>query len=37
MWLCGGGAVIEPLGEAISDMLSIQLHPATELVPGARR
>ena len=34
MWLCGGGAVIEPLGEAISDMLNIQLHPATELVPG---
>lgn len=34
MWLCGGGAVIEPLAETISDMLSIQLHPATELVPG---
>ncbi len=37
MWLCGGGAVIEPLGEAISDMLSIQLHPATELVPGGEK
>ena len=34
MWLCGGGAVIEPLGETISDMLSIQMHPASELVPG---
>ncbi len=34
MWLCGGGAVIEPLAETISDMLNIQLHPAAELVPG---
>lgn len=34
MWLCGGGAVIEPLGETIGEMLSIELHPATELVPG---
>ena len=33
MWLCGGGAVIEPLGETIGDMLNIQLHPASELVP----
>ena len=34
MWLCGGGAVIEPLADTIRDMLSIQLHPAKELVPG---
>lgn len=34
LWVCGGGAVIEPLTETISDMLSIQLHPAAELVPG---
>lgn len=37
MWLCGGGAVIEPLGETISDMLSIQLHPASEFVPGGEK
>ena len=34
MWLCGGGAVIEPLVETIGDMLDIQLHTAEELVPG---
>ncbi|MBR1560147.1 MAG: pilus assembly protein PilM [Clostridia bacterium] len=34
LWLCGGGAVIEPLAETIGDMLNIQLHPAAELVPG---
>ena len=34
MWLCGGGAVIEPLGEVLAEMLDIQLHPASELVPG---
>lgn len=34
MWLCGGGAVIQPLAETIGEMLSIQLHPASELVPG---
>ena len=34
MWLCGGGAVIQPLAETIEEMLSIQLHPASELVPG---
>ena len=33
MWLCGGGAVIPPLTETISDMLSITLHSADELVP----
>ena len=34
IWVCGGGAVIQPLGEIIGDMLDIQLHPASELVPG---
>ena len=34
LWLCGGGAVIEPLADTIGDMLNIQMHPALELVPG---
>lgn len=34
IWLCGGGAVIRPLTEALGEMLSVELHPATELVPG---
>ncbi len=34
LWLCGGGAVIQPLATEIGDMLDLQLHPATELVPG---
>ena len=34
MWLCGGGAFIRPLAETIGEMLSIRLHPASELVPG---
>ena len=37
MWLCGGGAVIRPLAETISDMLNIQLHSADELVPGGEK
>ena len=32
IWLCGGGAVIQPLAETIGDMLNIQLHTADELV-----
>ncbi|MBQ1492705.1 MAG: pilus assembly protein PilM [Blautia sp.] len=34
IWLCGGGAVIEPLVTTIGDMIGIQLHRAEELVPG---
>lgn len=34
LWLCGGGAVIQPLAAEIGDMLDLQLHPATELAPG---
>lgn len=34
LWLCGGGAVIRPLTDAIGEMLDMELHPAAELVPG---
>lgn len=34
LWLCGGGAVIRPLTDAIGEMLDMELHPAQELVPG---
>ncbi|MBQ3391820.1 MAG: pilus assembly protein PilM [Lachnospiraceae bacterium] len=34
MWLCGGGAVIEPLRETIRDSLDLDVYPASELVPG---
>ena len=34
LWACGGGAVIRPLIQTIEEMLDIQLHPASELVPG---
>lgn len=34
IWLCGGGAVIQPLAETIGETLGIQLHTADELVPG---
>ena len=34
MWLCGGGAVIEPLRETIRDSLDLDVYSASELVPG---
>ena len=34
VWLCGGGAVIEPLRDAIVETLGMQLHLPEELVPG---
>ena len=34
LWLCGGGAEIPALTQSIGDMLELDLHPATELVPG---
>ncbi|MGN0403843.1 MAG: pilus assembly protein PilM [Bariatricus sp.] len=34
IWICGGGAAIEPLKEAISRQLDIEIHPAEELLPG---
>ena len=37
LWLCGGGAVIRPLADTISEMLGIDMHPAEELVPGGGR
>ena len=33
IWLCGGGAAIGPLTEAIGEMLDMRLHTASELVP----
>ena len=33
LWICGGGAVISPLTNAIGEMLDMELHPAEELVP----
>ena len=32
MWMCGGGAMIHPLNEAIGSMLDMRLHTASELV-----
>ena len=37
MWLCGGGAVIEPLRDTLAEMLSIELHRAEELVPSGEK
>ena len=34
LWLCGGGAAIQPLAETIAEMLDMRLHTASELVPG---
>ena len=34
VWLCGGGAALQPLREAIGDSLDMMVHPAEELVPG---
>ena len=36
MWLCGGGAVIEPLAETIGEMLNIQLHSGEGAGPRRR-
>jgi type IV pilus assembly protein PilM len=37
IWLCGGGAVIAPLRQAIADTLDMKVHQARELVPGGDR
>ena len=34
LWICGGGACIEPLRKTIEENLDIKVHPASELVPG---
>ena len=33
IWLCGGGAAIAPLREAIAETLDLRIHQAEELVP----
>ena len=35
VWLCGGGAVIGPLQQAVAVTLDMQIHQAAELLPGA--
>lgn len=35
VWLCGGGAAIPPLRQNIADALDMNVHPASELAPGA--
>ncbi len=35
VWICGGGACIEPLRSSITESLDMNIHPASELVPGA--
>ena len=37
VWLCGGGAAIAPLRDAIGETLDMRVHPASELVPGGDR
>ena len=37
IWLCGGGAKIVPLISAIDDMLDMQVHPASELLPDGAK
>ena len=36
VWLCGGGAVIEPLREAIGEALDMEVHSASEMIPGGK-
>jgi type IV pilus assembly protein PilM len=37
IWLCGGGAVIPTLRQAIADTLDMKVHLARELLPGGDR
>ena len=37
IWLCGGGAIIAPLQEAIKETLDMNIHQASSLVPGGDR
>ena len=34
IWICGGGACIKPLQQAIAETLDMKIHPAGELIPG---
>ncbi|MBQ1411304.1 MAG: pilus assembly protein PilM [Oscillospiraceae bacterium] len=36
VWLCGGGAMIAPLRDAITETLDLQIHQASELLPGGK-
>ena len=36
LWICGGGAVNEPLLRSIYETLDLDLHPSYELLPGGR-
>lgn len=34
IWICGGGACIQPLQNSISETLDLKIHTAAELIPG---
>ncbi len=34
IWICGGGACIEPLRSSIAGALDMNIHPAGDLIPG---
>lgn len=34
IWLCGGGAIMTPLQDALRETLDMNIHQASELVPG---
>lgn len=36
VWLCGGGALIAPLRDAITETLDLTIHQASELLPGGK-
>jgi len=36
VWLCGGGALIAPLRDAITETLDLEIHQASELLPGGK-
>lgn len=37
VWICGGGAVIEPLRQAVQSTLDVAVHPAEDLLPASKR
>lgn len=36
IWLCGGGTMLTPLQQAITETLDLEVHQASELLPGAK-
>ena len=36
IWLCGGGALLSPLTQAITDTLDLEVHQASELLSGGK-